>query len=395
MSEGALKIIQRVAVGEENGSIYTAPSAFTNPRGLEEVSATADRENLPDNRQKTSRRAGHASFLGSKKWELGFKAPIHSATVTDLTSILKNVAGATASGAAVTATGTTTVVTKTAGAFGAPMLLLTTASGKEVRPIKSDDGANAATLAIRGSANSSAAENPATYYTATPGATETTLAAEWDRDDEADCVNYSASGGVCDRLALEIDTDGRVALDVHLMGADWTQTTSPGGIEAPSALSGHFVGFAAEVFLQSIGTPAAGTQIDMSALSVNLAPTWIARKATRANVSGAVPGSAVSGWKRGIWFAEPIKLTVTKAAESWYDAVEARTAMALMVSWSTGGPGATATDVRMALWVPRVVITAATPVDIDGIEGMELTLEVEEEALTAPYLAPWFLSFFS
>jgi hypothetical protein len=26
---------------------------------------------------------------------------------------------------------------------------------------------------------------------------------------------------------------------------------------------------------------------------------------------------------------------------------------------------------------------------------MELTLEVEEEALTAPYLAPWFLSFFS
>jgi hypothetical protein len=34
-------------------------------------------------------------------------------------------------------------------------------------------------------------------------------------------------------------------------------------------------------------------------------------------------------------------------------------------------------------------------VDIDGIEGQELTLEVEEESLSAPYLAPWFLAFFA
>jgi hypothetical protein len=394
MSEGALSIIRRVAVGEENGSIYTAPSAYTNPRGLEEVSAGADRDNIADNRQKTSRRAGHASFLGPKKWELGFRAPIHAATVTDLTSILKNVAGATTSGAAVTATGTTTTVTKTAGSFGAPCLLLTTASGKEVRPIKSDDGANAATLAILGSANSTAAENPATFYTATPGATETTLAAQWDRDAEGDVVNYTGTGGVCDRLALEIDTDGRVALDVHLMGADWAQANG-GSLAAPSALSGHFVGFAAEVFLQSIASPDTPAQIDMHALSVNLAPTWIARKATRAVGAGSVPGSAVSGWKRGIWFSEPIKLTVTKASTDWFDRADGRTAMALMVSWAAGGPGASTTDVRMALYVPRVVITAATPVDIDGIEGMELTLEVEEEALAAPYLAPWFLAFFA
>jgi hypothetical protein len=395
MSEGALTQIRRVIVGEEDTTIYASPATWAAPRGIEDVTATADRDMSADNRQRTSRRAGTAAHLGPKKWELGFKAPLHSATVTDLTSILENVAGATATGSAITATGTATTVTKTAGSFGAPLLLLTTASGKEVRPIKSDDGANAATLAIRGSAVSSAAENPATYYTATPTATETTLAAQWDRDGETDTINYEASGGVCDRLALEIDTDGRVSLDVHLMGADWTQNDTPSETVAPSALSGHFVGFAAEVALQSISAPAALTQIDMHALSVNLAPTWIARKATRANIAGVVPGSAVVGWKRGIWFSEPIKLTLSKAASSYQTAIDARTALGFMVSWSQGGPGATATDVRMALWVPRVVITSAQPTDIDGIEGCELTLEVEEESLSAPYLAPWFLAFFS
>jgi hypothetical protein len=395
MSEGALGIIQRVVVGKENGSIYTAPSAFTAPRGIEEVSASAKRELLPDNRQKTSRRAGHASHLGPKSWELGFKAPLHAATQTDLDPILENVAGAAAgTGSAITATGTTTVVTKTAGDFLAPCLLLTTASGKEVRPIKSVSS-NDATLAIRGSAASSAAENPAFFYTGTPTGAETTLAAEWDRHSESDVVNYEAQGGVCDRLALEIDTEGRVALDVHLMGADWSQDDTPDNIASPSTLSGHFLGYAAEVFLQDIGTPAAGTQIDMHALSVNLAPQWIARKATRAVGSGSVPGSAVAGWKRGVWFGEPIKLTVTKAAASYVTAITARTAYGLLVSFAAGGPGASTTDVRMALWVPRVVIADAQPVDIDGIEGMELTLEVEEEALTAPYLAPWFLSFFA
>jgi hypothetical protein len=395
MSEGALRQIQRVAVGEEDTTIYTEPLAFTNPRGLEDVSATADRDMIADNRQRTSRRAGTAAHLGSKKWELGFKAPIHAATVTDLTSILKNAAGASASGSAFTYNDTgssETTIVKSAGTHD-PLMLITTASGKEVRPVKSVS-TNNATLAIQASANPSAAENPATYYTATPGATETTLAAHWDRDSEADTVTYEAKGGVCDRLALEIDTDGRVAFDVHLMGADWTQT-GPSGTAAPSALTGHFVGFAAEVALQSISSPAALTQIDMHALSVNLAPTWIARKATRSTASGSIPGSAVSGWKRGVWFSEPIKLTVTKASSTWTDAVTDRTAMAFMVSWSAGGPGASTTDVRMALYVPRVVCTLATPVDIDGIEGMELTLEVEEESLSAPYLAPWFLAFFS
>jgi hypothetical protein len=394
MSEGALTQIRRVAVGEENGSIYTAPAAYTNPRGLEDVSASATRERLTDNRQRTSRRAGHASFNGPKSWELGFRAPLHSATVTDLAAILKNAAGATATGSALTATGTATTVTKTAGSFS-PLLLLTTASGKEVRPVKSDDGANAATLAIRGSANSTAAENPATYYTATPGATETTLAAQWDRDSETDVINYVGTGGVCDRLALEIDTDGRVALDVHLMGADWTQEDGS-ALDAPSALSGHFVGFAAEVALQDIGTPAALTQIDLNSLSVNLAPTWIARKAARANTSGgAIPGSAVTGWKRGVFFSEPITLTVSKAAAAYQTAIDARTAYGFLVSWSQGGPGANVSDVRVALWVPRVIITAAVPTDIDGLEGCQLTLEVEEEALSAPYLFPYCLAFFS
>lgn len=396
MSEGALSIIRRVAVGKEDGTIYNTPASYTNPRGIEDVAATADRDMLADNRQRTSRRAGTAAHLGAKKWELGFKAPLHAATQTDLDPILENVAGAGAAGSAFTYNDTgslATTIVKSAGTHDA-LQLITALGHKEVRPVKSVSGNNA-TLAIQASANPSDAENPAYIYTATPAAAETTLAAQWDRDGETDTINYEASGGVCDRLALEIDTDGRVSLDVHLMGADWTQSDTPGEPAAPSALSGHFVGFAAEVFLQSIASPAAGTQIDMHALSVNLAPTWIARKATRANIGGVVPGSAVSGWKRGIWFSEPIKLTVTKNASAYQDAIDARTAMGFMVSWSQGGPGAAETDVRMALWVPRVVVAHAQAVDIDGIEGCELTLEVEEESLSAPYLFPWCLAFFS
>jgi hypothetical protein len=396
MSEGALSQIRRVAVGEENGSIYTAPASWTNPRGIEDVSASATRERLADNRQRTSRRAGTASHNGPKSWELGFKAPLHAATVTDLGSVIKNAAGASASGSSFTYNDTgssESTIVKSAGTHD-PLLLITTASGKEVRPVKSVSS-NDATLAIRASANPSGAENPATYYTATPGATETTLAAQWDRDGETDVINYVGTGGVCDRLALEIDTDGRVALDVHLMGADWSQEDGS-ALDAPSALSGHFIGFAAEVALQDIGTPAALTQIDMNSLSVNLAPTWIARKAARANTSGgAIPGSAVTGWKRGVFFSEPITLTVTKAATAYQTAIDARTAYGFLVSWSQGGPGANVSDVRVALWVPRVIITAATPTDIDGIEGCQLTLEVEEEALSAPYLFPYCLAFFS
>jgi hypothetical protein len=314
-----------------------------------------------------------------------------------LEPILKNAAGAAAAGSAFTyndSGSSATTIVKSAGTHD-PLLLITVGGVKEVRPVKSVSS-NDATLAIQASGDPSAAENPARYYTATPAATETTLSAQWDRDSEADTVNYVATGGVCDRLALEIDLDGRVALDVHLMGADWSDSDqTPNDLAAPSTLTGHFVGFAAECFLQDIGTPAAGTQIAMGGLSVNLAPTWIARKATRANVSGAVPGNATSGWKRGVWFTEPIKLTVTKASTAWTTAVTSRTPMAFMVSWSTGGPGATATDGRMALYLPRVIVTAVASTDIDGIEGQEITLEVEEESLSAPYLFPYVLAFFA
>jgi hypothetical protein len=397
MSEGALTQIRRVAISKEDGAIYATAAGHVNLRGLEDVQADADFERIADNRQRTSRLAGTASRNGPKKWELSGKAPLHSGTQTDLDYLFENVSGAAATtGAAVTATGTATTVTKTAGAFGAPALLLTTASGKEVRPIKSDDGANAATLAIRGSANSSAAENPAYFYTATPTGSETTLCAQWDRDSETDTVNYSASGGVCDRLAIEIDTEGRVAFDFHIMGADWDDSDqTPSELAAPSPDSGYFLGYAAEVFLQDIGTPAVGAQVDMAGLSLNLAPAWTARKAARANISGVVPGSPVTGWKRGPWFGEAISLTVSKNATAYKTAIKNRTAYGFMVSWSLGGPGATATDARMALWVPRVIITAAVPTDLDGIEGCQLTLEVEEESLTAPYLAPWFLAFFA
>jgi hypothetical protein len=397
MSEGALTQIRRFVIGKEDGAIYAAPADWLSPRGCEDVTASADFERIADNRQRTSRRAGTASHNGPKKWELGFRSPLHSASTADLDCVLENVAGAAADGSSFTyndSGSSATTIVKSAGTHD-PLLLLTVGGVKEVRPVKSVS-TNDATLAIRASGDPSAAENPARFYTASPTASETTLAAEWDRDQEGDTIAYAASGGVCDRCAIEMDTEGRVFFDVHIMGADWTDADqTPNNITAPSSLSGHFLGYAAEAFLQDIGTPAVGAQKDISTVSIDLAPTWIARKATRANVSGAVPGSATAGWKRGVWFSSPPTITVTKNAQSYLTAIKNRTPYAFMISWSLGGPGATATDDRCALYLPRVIITAAVPTDIDGLEGCQLTLEVEEEALSAPYLFPYCLAFFS
>src|SRR3990167_661121 len=263
MSEGNLTLLRRVSIGSESSTIYSTPGAYTHVRGLENLSYSFPREALADNRHLTSRRGQNASHLGAKAPEMGFRVPIHNAIFTDLDTVFTSAFGTKSANTFVWSAGAAGTVTKSSGSFD-PIVLVTISAVTHARPVKSV-ASNVATLAIQGGGANTTAKNAATdsgaLYYQDPTAAYTSMALEMDASGESDHIKYTMAGAVPDQVTLSLDLEQRLGLDLHFMGGDFTINTAA-NITNPSALSGQQLGFQAECFIQDIGTPAAGTQID-------------------------------------------------------------------------------------------------------------------------------------
>jgi hypothetical protein len=398
MSEGAWTLIRRTALGEEGTTLGATPAGFTNPRGVEGFSMNPTREALPDLRHTTSRKAQYASKIGQKSASCSFRVPIHADIVADLDAAFKSALGAKSANTTLTfSSSTTSALTTSAGTFD-PVILVTANSILEARPIKSVSGA-VGTFAIKPNDTPTTCANAATnngaLYYYDPTAATTYVRMQADRDSETDEIPYTLSSGYVTKLQIELDLSQRLGVDVEMQFGDWTQEAAAGLADPDGALSGQLLGYAGEAFIQSIGTPAVGTQLDVHGVSINLCCERIRRDAMRAPTA-TTAGSAINGVYSGRFAVEGLKVTLTKAAVAWLTARTAATAYGAFFSWSLGTPGASTTADKMAIWLPRVVVDGdPVPVDIDGIEGLEVMFKIEEDTtLTAPYNAPC-LAFFS
>ncbi len=399
MSEGANGFLRRVSIGSESSTLYSAPGSFTHVRGVEGLTHQGPRESLADNRHLTSRKGQYASRLGVKSVDVGFQVPVHSAIQTDLdaafTAALGTKSANTLTWSADISTGSG--ITKSAGTFD-PLVMGTVGGVTFVRPGKTI-ATNDLTMAIKFPGATTTAKQAITgggaCYVQDPTAAFTAMQIQCDASGEADYVPATYKGCVPDRLALSLDLAQQLMFDLHFVGGDWTKNSAP-DITNPSALSGQLIGQQAECFLQDIGTPLVGTQIDLHSMEINLCWEWIPRTAARANTSGVIPGSPLSGWKQGLFCPDGLKITVTKQNNNYVAARTNKTPYGFFMCWSLGAPGDTATSSKMALWIPRVVLDAdPVEVDIDGISGYELQFKVEEESsLSAGVACQAALAFF-
>lgn len=399
MSQGALTRIQRVAIGKE-ATIYTTPASFTKPRGIEATSMTAGREALADNRQLTSRKGQHAAHVGQKSFAFGMTIPMHDDIVADMGDVLEGALGSKVAASSLTfVSGNQSSITISAGTFD-PLIIISLSDGsKHVRPVKSV-AANVATLAIQlpalGGRTVTGVANALACYKHDPSADIFTFQIQTDRDQEPDQVPYVGKGCAPLSVGLSLDLTQRLGLSFSFEGGDWEQAVGADLGDPDGALTGQYLGYACEVFVQDIGTPAAGTQLDAQTVGLDLAPQTIGRRATRINTSDLnVPGSALVGWKRGLQFPNQVTLTLTKADTTWIAERDARSPFGMLLVFSKGTPGSVPGLEKIGVFLPRVVLDSEpTLTDIDGIEGQQLAFRVEEEALAAPYLYQGCLSFF-
>jgi hypothetical protein len=389
-----------VAIGKE-ATIYDTPVSFTKPRGIEGTSMTAGREALADNRQLTSRKAQHASHIGQKSFAFGMTIPMHDNIVDDMGDIFEGALGSLVSPSALTfVSGTQSTITISAGVFD-PLVLITLSDGStHVRPVKSVAGGTVATLAIQlptlGARTVTGCINANQCYKHDPSADILSFQIQTDRDQETDQVPYVGKGCAPTSVGLTLDLAARLAFSFSFEGGDWLQQVGGDLGDPDGALSGQYLGYACEVYVQSISSPSAGVQLEAQTVGLDLAPQTIGRRATRINTSvDNVPGSALVGWKRGLQFPNPVTLTLTLADTQWIADRDAREPFGMLLVFSKGTPDSASSSGRIAIFLPRVVLDSEpTLTDIDGIEGQQLSFRVEEEALAAPYLYQGCLSFF-
>lgn len=400
MSQGALTRIQRVAIGKE-ASIYSTPASFTKPRGIEATSMTAGREALADNRQLTSRKAQHAAHVGQKSFAFGMTIPMHDDIVADMGDVFEGALGElVAPSSLIFVSGTQSTITISSGTFE-PLVSITLSDGSQhIRPVKSVAGGTVATLAIQlpalGGRTVTGAANATACYKHDPSADISTFQIQSDRDQEPDQIPYVGKGCAPLSVGLSLDLTQRLGFSFSFEGGDWEQAVGVDLGGPDGVLTGQYLGYACELYVQGISFPSAGVQLEAQTVALDLAPQTIGRRATRLNTGvDVVPGSALVGWKRGLQFPNQVTMTLTKADAAWITARDARTPFGMLMVFSKGTPSSTSSSGRVAVFLPRVVLDSEpTLTDIDGIEGQQLAFRVEEEALAAPYLYQGCLSFF-
>lgn len=384
MSESSWGLVRRVALSQED-TLGTSDGAWTQLAGIEDFTFSPDQEALPDNRHVTSTKSNHAPFLGPKSATASFRLPWHDRLKQDASPLLESAFGKVSADTITSTGGTASTITKTAGTFD-PLLALTVGGVVEVRPVKSV-AANDATLAIQASGASTAATNAdatngACYLWDPSVDTSKYVQLEIDQDTETDSLDWILKRGYVQSMTLELDLQARMAFSFNCQFHDWSQSSAT-NTAAPTAFSGHFLGLSGEAYLQSTGSPAAGTQLDLARVTVDLVVERIVRNAMRAP-GGTVPGSAAVGIYPGRFAVGGVKLAFTKVSSTLLSDWEARTAKGLFLSWHMGRPGASTTKDIVALWLPRVVpMSKPQETDLDGLVGWEIDMTSEVDAALA------------
>jgi hypothetical protein len=397
MSESAWGLRRRLALSQED-TYYTSDGAWTQLRGLEGVDVQILQEALADERHVTARKLNHYPHLGEKSATCSFSLPMHDSIVGDASPLFESAFGFKSTNTTLTFSSSPdggSVVTS-AGTFD-PIVLCTSGGVLYARPIKSVSGGTG-TFAIKlpGAATTSAnaATNNGALYYYDPTAETKYIQIEADRASETDSLDYILKGGYVTGMTLELDLQSRMMFGFQTQFHSWSQATASNAAN-PSAPSGHFLGLAGEAFVQDAGTPAAGTQLDVARVSIDLVCERIPRRTMRAP-GGTVPDSAVVGVYSGRFVVGGLRVTYTKISSTPATNWAARTAKHAFFSWHMGRPAASTTADIVALSLPKVIPSGyPTEVDLDGLVGLEVPYVVEEDvALTAPYGLPA-LGFFS
>ncbi len=393
MADGAWKMMRRGAVSAES-SFYTSGGSWTQLRGVQDLQVQINQEVLPDERHTTARKSNYAPHLGVKTAQATFFIPWHDDMATDLAPLFLSAFGFKSSDSLTynDSGSTDGIIVKSDGTHD-PQILITTGGVIYARPVKSVSS-NDGTLGIKlpGAGDPTAATNAdATngglwYYD--PTAATTSVQMEVDRAGEDGSLGYILKGGTVTSMSLELNLSGRMGFQFTVTFYDWTQDTTS-NISNPSAVSGHFLGMSGEAYLQDWGTPDAGTQRDVSALSVDLTCERITREAMRAP-GGTVPGNPAVGVYSARFAVGGVRIVYSKIAVGNITDFNARTAKGGMFAWYKGRPGASTTKDVVSLALPRL-IPASMPqeVEVGDLVGHECTYTIEEDtALTAPYGLP-------
>lgn len=403
MSEGALSRVQRLCIGNTGTTIYGTPVDFEQISGIEAVTLTVGRESLADNRQLTGRKGQFASHIGQKNFEMAFSVPLHNGVASQLDKLLECAIGSkvAASVLTVNAAGSTADQLDVTGGTADPLVRVQLSDGRfQVRPV--DDTNRFIIRPDLGAATIADAANAATAggacYKHAPQTDTIYLAAEVDRDVEPDQIPYVANGLVPSNLTVSIDLAQRLMLQCGLKGGEWL-IEAGANLADPDPVVGQYLGFSAEAFVTPLdpsGDPQDGVQLDVSTMSINLAADFLPRLATRFGTStGAVPGSPIAGFKRGLHFSTPIAITITKADDFWNEARTLKTPFSMLINFVQGqGDDVNNTQV-ISLWIPRMVLDAdPTLTDIGGIEGQQLSFRVEDGLFAAPQDTQGVVAFF-
>jgi len=391
---GTKSDIKRFAYAPESGGVRGSASGWVKPGAFQNLSKNLSTESLEDQRQLTSRKAKFASHIGEKTAEISLSFMLNENIVSDYDDFFECALGTKAANTALAInSGGTNSATVGAISSGVPdpIVKVTYNTGApDYLPVKTYTG-SVITWGIQSNIGArtaasykNAAQCTGACYYETPGADIISLAAEVDADQEPGSLGWSVQGLVPSSLALNYDLAGRCGFDATLTGVDWAQGSVSNTGSPTNTPTSFFLGWNWDVSIQSLSSPAALTKQPVVAVSgVELAPEWIPNTYAAGRTStGTVPGSSKNGWKRGVSFNAPIQITLDTQAASWITDRFSKTAFSLFLTGYDGAPSSSSAR-AVCIWFPEVVLTAQPePTDINGIEGVQLSFQVQESSLT-------------
>lgn len=405
---GALDGVRRIAIAEESGGVRGTPGTWRNPSNYQGLSVALTEGEIPNERQLNSRKETFASFAGERGGTVAFQAMLSENTFGDLGPVFKAALGGerAASSLAINAGGTNNA---TGGAFSSgtpdPIIKVEYNTGApDILPVKTVSG-GAFVYAIKSAiasrtvtAYKNASQCAGGCFFEDPAADLITHALELDNGAEPDAIAYSVQGAIVEDLSLAFDVGARTGLSVGFRVADWTDADTVSNTADPAEPSDLFAGWTADLALQSLSTPDFFVALPLVSLSgVQFAPEWIDQRAAKGRTSsGATPGSAITGYKQGVHFAEPIGIGIDIQARARLASRRTGEKFTAFLRLFSGVPGAVGTRC-VAVWFPELVLTS-TPSEtvVNGVIGQTLSLKVQESSgLTASLKTKCAVAFFN
>jgi hypothetical protein len=391
---GALVAVKRWAYGEE-ASLAATPAAWIDPHAYSDTVVTADYVMNVDGRQLGARKKNSRSHKGPKVTKFATKMRITEDSNTILGPFIKAALGLQVADSplVINAGGTNNVTTGTlTSGTPDPVVKITYDSGvPDYLPVKTYN-ATTITWAIQTriaartvSSYKNANQCTGDCYQQDPTANFVSFSIQADQGSEPDAESYLLQGLVPMKLELELPLQDRAGFMLEMEGSDWDGPSyAETDIEEQPAFSEEFLGYAWDVHIQSLGSPAAPTQQPLVSISgLNLAPTWIKQAYAKGRTStGTVPGSDIAGWRQGQHFTQPLVITLDIQDTDWVTAFEAETKYLIHMVGYSGDPSDAATKVMTITFFEAYLDKKPEPTDVNGVVGHALTFLISESTDT-------------